>query len=99
MAWVRGRTEGVTEVDRVWGTRPAFYDTYMELYSMVLEQGDAVVLELCRLRMAMLMGSDVDRAMRYRPPVDAGLTEAKVRALSSWPTSPMFTKRERACIA
>ena len=38
------------------------------------------------------------RRLRYRPAVEAGLTEAKLAELTDYPTSPLFTERERAVL-
>lgn len=57
---------------------------------------DPVILELCRLRVAALLGAD--EAARWRSPiaVGAGLDEAKVATLEEWHVSPYFDARERA---
>ena len=63
------------------------------------EETDPVVLELARLRIATLLGARGELARRTASARDAGLTEAKIDALPSWPTSPLFDARERACLA
>jgi alkylhydroperoxidase family enzyme len=60
---------------------------------------DPVLLELCRLRVAMLLGCQPELAARTPAAVDAGLDETTVAELSRWPTSPRFGARERACLA
>jgi alkylhydroperoxidase family enzyme len=60
---------------------------------------DPALLELARLRIAKLLGHTADLDRRTPRAVDAGLSEEKVRAVASWPTSPLFTARERACLA
>jgi alkylhydroperoxidase family enzyme len=60
---------------------------------------DPLVLELCRLRIATLLGCDYERGLRTEAAVTAGLDEATVRELSAWPTSERFGRRERACLA
>ena len=57
-----------------------------------------VLLELVRLRVAMLLGNDAELATRTPAAVEAGLDEATVSELSQWPTSPRFGQRERACL-
>ena len=37
--------------------------------------------------------------MRSQQARDAGSAEDKIAELSSWPTSPLFSARERACLA
>ncbi len=58
-----------------------------------------VTLELCRLRMATLLGSQVALTERTPAALAAGLTEERIGRLSLWATDPSFTAEERACIA
>ena len=60
---------------------------------------DPVVLELCRLRLAQLLDNAAELAVRTPAAVAAGVGEATVLELRSWPTSPRFGARERACLA
>ena len=60
---------------------------------------DPVLLELCRLRIAMLLGCEAELAARTPAAVERGLDEATVAELAQWPTSPRFGPRERACLA
>ena len=58
-----------------------------------------VTLELCRLRMATLLGSAA--ALTERSPaaaMNAGLTEERIGRLPRWPTDPSFSTEERVCI-
>jgi AhpD family alkylhydroperoxidase len=59
---------------------------------------DPVLIELCRLRMAQILGCDFAFAYHYAPALKAGLDEAKVAAISRYHDSPLFAPRERACI-
>ena len=69
------------------------------LYAELWDAGiDAVTLELCRLRMATLIGSAADLAVREPRAVAAGLTEELVAALPDWPTSSRFTDAHRAAL-
>jgi alkylhydroperoxidase family enzyme len=69
------------------------------LYAELWDAGvDAVTLELCRLRMASLIGSTADLAAREPRAVAAGLTEDVVDALPSWPSSERFTDAQRAAL-
>ncbi len=52
----------------------------------------ADVLDLCRVRVAMLLGFEAGLAA---PDLDAD----RLADLAAWPTSPRFTSRERACLA
>ena len=69
---------------------------------------DSATLEMCRVRMAMLLGSEEDAAFRSPQAVGGGVAiegkagaaelEAKLLALSEWPTSPLFTEADRAAL-
>lgn len=58
---------------------------------------DPALLELTRLRIAMLLGNEAELAPAARTP-GSGVDEATVADLSLWPTSPRFGERERACL-
>jgi alkylhydroperoxidase family enzyme len=60
---------------------------------------DPVILELCRLRVASLLGSKTMLAWRPPAAVARGLDEAKVAALGDWDSSALFDARERAYLA
>ncbi len=60
---------------------------------------DPVVLELCRLRIADLLGCDFEKHRRTQTAASAGLDEAKIAELAAWPTSDRFGPRDRACVA
>ena len=53
---------------------------------------DADLLDLCRVRMAMLLGAD--DSVRWH-----GLDDALVADLPHWPASPRFSPLQRACLA
>jgi alkylhydroperoxidase family enzyme len=59
---------------------------------------DPVLLELVRLRVAMLLDNAAERAVRTPAAVAAGFDEALAAELPRWPTSPLFGPRERACL-
>ena len=61
--------------------------------------GDPLLLELCRLRVAQLLGLDPAALARHPAALRAGLDEAQVGELSRWPTSARFAARERAALA
>ena len=69
------------------------------LYAELWDGGvDPVTLELCRLRMATLIGSTADMATREPRAAAAGLTEEQVEDLPAWPTSNRFTDAQRAAL-
>jgi len=79
---------------------PAGRRELIELYDGLWDAGvDPVVLELCRLRLAMLLDSPLDRDSRDPRAVAAGLREQQVEALAAWPMSPLFSAATRAALA
>lgn len=58
-----------------------------------------MLLELCRLRIAMLLGCTDELVVRTPAAVNAGLDESVVDVLADWPRSPRFGPIERACLA
>lgn len=57
----------------------------------------AGTLELCRVRIAHLLGADHEQRIRIGAEVP-GL-EDKLAAIASWPDEPRFTATDRACLA
>ena len=98
MTRVTNVADGPTELDRVWNLRRSYYDLFMSDYNASISRIDAVLVELCRVRIAQLVESELDQSLRYRPATDAGLTEEKISALSDYVTSPLFSARERAVL-
>lgn len=99
MTWLQPLPQGTTEWDRVTGLQPGLLGALTELQRTSWTLLDPTVLELCRLRIAMLIGATADQHLRAAPALAAGLTEAKIDALASWPSSPLFTAADRACLA
>jgi alkylhydroperoxidase family enzyme len=95
MTRVQTLADGPTELDRVWGLRPEYYALFMQDYNKSVARIDPVVLELCRLRVAQMVESDFDQALRFKPAQEAGLSEEKINALTDYPTSELYTERER----
>lgn len=101
MTWLAETAQGATPLDRTFGLRPEAYARFRELYGGLWDPAvlDPRVLELCRLRIATILGCDSERAVRFGDGADAGVHESDVDALPRWPTSSAFTDRERVCIA
>jgi alkylhydroperoxidase family enzyme len=59
---------------------------------------DPTLLELCRLRVAMLLGCQAELDTRHVEAEATGL-EATIAELPQWPTSSRFDARQRACLA
>ncbi len=98
MTRVKDLAVGPTELDRVWGRRDDYYQLFMADYRKALGNLDPVLVELCRVRVAQMVESAFDLSVRYAPATDAGLSEEKVAALADYPTSPLFTDRERTAL-
>ena len=69
------------------------------LHQAIDESVDPVIAELCRLRIAKLVGSLSHQRLRRTKATTAGLSEEKIASLADWPTSPLFSAAERACLA
>jgi alkylhydroperoxidase family enzyme len=100
MTWLPQSAPGATPLDQCFGLRPAAYERFRELYGGLWAPAviDPRILELCRLRIAKILGCDAERAVRFGDGAAAGVTEDHVTELPQWPTSAAFTAAERACI-
>jgi len=98
MSRVVNRCEGPTDLDQVWGHRRKYFDLFVEDYVQSVRRADPVLVELARIRISQLVESDFDVALRYKPAAEAGLTEDKIGEIADYPTSPLFTERERAAL-
>ena len=100
MSWLPESAPGATPLDRVFGLTPVAYERFRALYAMLWD-GVAIdpgTLELCRLRIATLLGAKGERCVRWGSAHDAGCTEEQVNALPHWPESPLFTEMQRLCL-
>ena len=99
--WLPAVATGATAFDRVLGLRPDLCADYHAFAALFWDDGlvGPVVLELCRLRIAQLLGCEGELRLRHEPARAAGLDEAKIARLDRWPTAPEFTAVERACLA
>ena len=75
---------------------PEVRDVITTLHGELWQALDPEILELCRLRIASLQGDDREAA---RPAPGAAVAVDKAAAISDWPDSPLFSERERACLA
>ena len=98
MSRVRIGVQGPSELDRVWGTRPVFFERFMRDHSKSMGLVDPVLVELCRLQLAQTHQCEFAQQLRYRLATEAGLTEEKIAALSNYYNSPLFSHVERVCI-
>jgi AhpD family alkylhydroperoxidase len=101
VSWLPEEADGVTPLDRVFGLRPDLYEPFRAFYALFWQQDlvDAAVLELCRLRVAQLLGCESELRVRYAPALAAGLSEQQVAELAQWPTATAFTDAQRAALA
>lgn len=93
--------EHAPDFDGVFALRPDLHAAYREFEGVFWTTPlfDPVILELCRLRCAQLLGNAAALAERTPAAVDAGLDEGLVDRLASWPTAPGFSAAQRGCLA
>jgi alkylhydroperoxidase family enzyme len=96
--WLDGLPAGDTDWDRFAARCPEAAVALTDVVTAAWDETDPVLLELCRVRMATLLGFPAEQARRTARAQAAGLEEAKVAELAAWPTSPRFTACERACL-
>ena len=86
--------------EAVFSTRPDLYEPWRDFVGAFWAPGvvDPVALELCRLRVAQLLGSKSAAAEHQRPAVDAGLRDEQIERLSEWPTADCYTDAQRAAL-
>ena len=98
--WLPIEAEGATALDRVFGLTPAAYETFREVDGALWDPDrvDPALVELCRLRIAQLIGCDAEREVRHDQARVAGLTEEKIADLRRWPTSPCYSDADHAVL-
>jgi alkylhydroperoxidase family enzyme len=69
-----------------------------DVHAAVWRAVDPVLLELARLRIAMLLGCEAESVARTPAAAAAGLDEATIAELANWPRSDRFDSRRRACL-
>jgi AhpD family alkylhydroperoxidase len=101
MTWLPEHADGGTPLDRVLGLRPDLAGPYREFIDIFWRDRlvDPVVLDLCRLRVAQLLGCLAELGMRTPEAVAAGLTEEQATRVAAWPTAECFTDSQRAALA
>jgi alkylhydroperoxidase family enzyme len=97
--WLEGLPPGDTDWDRFAALCPEPFAALVGVVLAAWDETDPVVLELCRVRMATLLGFPAEQNRRTERARTAGVDETKLAALAAWPTSPHYTDRERACLA
>jgi alkylhydroperoxidase family enzyme len=80
----------------LWELIPGAFGHLRVLYAGLWDAGiDPVTLELCRLRIATLIGG---AAELMAPDPRADVDETLIDALPSWPTSAVFSEAQRAAL-
>ena len=80
---------------RVLADRPDVLADLVAAHDAAWAALDPALVEITRLRIAMLLGNDAELAARTP---GSGVDEATLGELSLWPTSPRYTERDRACL-
>jgi len=86
--------------ERVFALRANLFEAWRDFSALFWTRRlvDPVVLELCRLRVAQLLGARYPQSVRTPEARAAGLPEDRIAALASWRTSDAFGETERACL-
>lgn len=99
MTWLAELPAGETDWDRVSALCPEAFSAIARLVGAAWQEVDPILLELCRLRIAFILGYTAESQRRSTRAEAAGLTKEKLADLPLWPTSPKFSQLERACLA
>ncbi len=101
MTWLTATAPGETEFDRVFGLRPGLYEDFRNFFSLFwsLRPIDPIILELCRLRIAQVLGGDAVPSFDQAVTGASALPPEKIAALEDWRQAAVFSDRERACLA
>lgn len=100
VSWV-GELAGATALDRVLAHRPEVAARFDDLDRAVRTETpvDPVTVELCRLRIATVLGCPAEMAERDPAAVAAGLDEDLVAALPRYTDSDRFGPAQRIAVA
>lgn len=87
--------------DAVFSARPDLHAPWRDFIGAFWAPGvvDPVPLELCRLRVAQMLGSASAFAERQRPAIDGGLRDEQVDRLAEWPSAECYTDAQRDALA
>ena len=102
MSWLplAATAAGRDPFERVFALRPNLFEAWRDFTALFWTRRlvDPALLELCRLRVAQLLGARHPLSLRTPEALAAGLTESRIAALASWWTSDAFGATERACL-
>jgi alkylhydroperoxidase family enzyme len=100
---IRSEPAGIgasTSFDEIVEARPEYAAALRDVEDVLWNQTlvSPIILELCRLRIAQILGCTV--ALEHRTPQALAdrFDEAMADSLTSWPTSNCFDRRARACL-
>jgi len=84
----------------VFALRPNLFEAWRDFAALFWTRRllDPILLELCRLRVAQLLGARYPLSVRTPEARAAGLPEGRIAALASWWTSDDFGATQRACL-
>lgn len=101
LSWVPDPAPGDSAFDQVVNHRRSYAEALVQVEAALWAQDvvDPALLELCRLRVATLVGSPAASLERRPEAAAAGFDEAKVAVLAAWPSDPSFSAAERAALA
>lgn len=99
--WLPEHAPGTSVLEQTLGLRPDLGDPFRSFYAVFWRDRlvDPLVLELCRLRVAQLLGCSEELGVRYQAAIDGGLDEQMVERLAQWPTDAAFSEIQRAALA
>ena len=83
-------------IEAVLSDRPDVVSQLSAAHEAAWRAVEPRLLELCRVRIAMLLDCTSEAAVRT---TGIGVDEATIAELASWPTSARFDQRDRACLA
>jgi alkylhydroperoxidase family enzyme len=86
-------------LDSVLASQPEVLSHLHDAWDQAWLATDPYVLELCRLRIAMLLHCEAESQARTPAAESAGLSEATIEALAAWTFDEQFRPVDRACLA
>lgn len=94
------RRPGKTSFEDAFRLRPELYADWQAFAELFWTRRlvEPTLLELCRIRVAQILGSAAEERRRTPQAVAAGLDEALVAELADWTGSQRFSDAQRACL-
>jgi alkylhydroperoxidase family enzyme len=100
MTWLKDLPAGNDDWQRLSQFLPAQMASLADFHEAIWDNApDPVLLELCRRRMAEMLGCAPALRVVNQKAAQAGLTAEKASAVSNWPGSPLFSEKERRWLA